>query len=75
MPKNFKTSWAFGDKSELARRAGISPQYLSDIIAGRKTCSSRLGTLLAKHSMALGYDIPRSVWVFQDMRVISPLFF
>ena len=42
--------WKWGQKSELARRAGISPQYLSDILNCRARASRELAEKLEKVS-------------------------
>lgn len=69
-----KTVWSWGDKSRVARGAGIGAAFLSDIMAGRKPCSAVLAVKLERSAKDLGYDIPRTLWAFEDMRQGNPLF-
>lgn len=45
-------------QAELAARTGVSPAYISNVIAGKKDISS-------KFAMALEYalDVPKSFWL------------
>lgn len=63
-----KTAWKRGDRIRVARLAGISPQYMCDIIHGRKVARPELAIRLEAASKGCGYDIPRAVWVFRDLR-------
>lgn len=72
--KTWKHRWSPGDKRRLALDAGVSPQYLSDILAGRRQCHPDLANRLETAAANLGYRIPRAVWVFRDMRASNPLF-
>lgn len=69
-----KTKWGWGDKSRVARGAGIGSSFLCDIMAGRKPCSAALAVRLERSAKEHGYNIPRSVWCFEDMRSGNPLF-
>ena len=68
-----KQQWARGDKGRLARAANISPQYLSDILAERKTCPPVLAGVLEAAAAELGYRITRAEWVFVDLRRLNSL--
>lgn len=38
------TPWRRGEKTALAKKLGISPSYLSDILHGRKSATTELAT-------------------------------
>lgn len=44
------TKWKRGQKAELARRCGISPTHLGDILAGRKQASASLARVIEDES-------------------------
>lgn len=67
-------AWRRGDQRRLAAYAGISPQQLCDIIHHRKACYPELARKLEEGAEKLGYTIPRTVWVFLDLRKGNPLF-
>lgn len=69
-----RRSWVHGDKTRLAKGAGISPQYLSDLLSGRRDCRGKLATTLAEEAMKMGYHMPREQWVFLALRSTNPLF-
>ena len=69
-----KQQWTRGDRTKLATLAGIKPQYLCDIISGRKAARALLAVRLEAAARELGYDISRSEWAFLDMRAGNPLF-
>jgi len=59
--------WPQGTKTELARRAGLSPQFLNDILAGRKPCPAKKALRLAAESSDLvGEEIPVEDWIRND---------
>lgn len=70
----FKKAWERGDRSKLAREAGISPQYLCDIIHNRKACHPQLAVDLEQAGFRLGYRISRFQWAFPERRKDDPLF-
>lgn len=70
----YKTKWDRGDKTKLAKAAGISPQYLCDIMAGRKECRAKLAIELEQAALTLGYRISRFQWSFTTLRTNNPLF-
>ena len=45
-----KDSWKHGEKSALASRLGISPQYLSNILNGRHTPDAALAERIETES-------------------------
>ena len=70
----WRKQWVWGDKGKLAKAAGISPQYLSDIIHGRKECRGTLAITLRDEAAKMGYKIPSSDWVFRNVEPVNPLF-
>lgn len=52
-------------QGEAAKEIGISPQYLSDITSGRKSCSSRLRVTIAQR-LRVNYD-----WLVTGVGVIE----
>lgn len=68
-------TWKWGQKAMLARKAHISPQYLNDIIRGRKPCSNHLAILLAGCGRGMGVDIPAAHWANVGLRRGSAGFF
>jgi hypothetical protein len=75
--RNRKTEWSWGDKTRIAKLAGISPQYLNKILypppSEARACHVRLAKDLVRASRALGYDIAIEEWVWVAARR-SPLF-
>lgn len=69
-----KTTWQRGDQRKLAERAGCNYTQLNDIIHGRKYCHPTLAGRLSEAAKELGYNIPRALWVFQDLRKGNTLF-
>lgn len=58
----------YGEQTRLARLAGISPSRLNDILRGRRPVPPPLAIRLEAAAKELGYDVPRTVWVFRDLR-------
>ena len=73
MDKTNKT-WIWGDRKLVAKEVGISPQYLCDIMAGRKECLPSRALLLAEACKKYGYDVPALLWAFPATREHHPLF-
>jgi DNA-binding transcriptional regulator YdaS (Cro superfamily) len=67
-------TWRAGDKIKLARLAGISPQNLSNYLAGRCPCPPPRAEKLEAAAEILGYDLPAVEWVFHKLRRGNPLF-
>lgn len=63
-----KTAWKYGEQKRLAELASCNLTHLNDIIHGRKNCPPPLAVRLEAAAKELGRDIPRSVWVFRDLR-------
>lgn len=74
MIKETKNEWTRGDKALLASRAGISPQYLNDILKARKGCSAGMAITLSRACRKLGYDITPLEWAIPAARLDNPLF-
>lgn len=75
MPRRkYKRSWERGGKTAVAFSAGISRQYLSDILADRRECSVRLSRILEIAAADCGYLIRKEVWAFPERRKNNPLF-
>lgn len=49
--------WKHGDKSKLAEACNISPQYLGDILKGRKGARIKLAKIIVREAANLGYSI------------------
>ena len=64
MPMTYKTIWKRGDQTELARRAGISPQYLNDLIHARSRALPELAKVLEREAKILGYKLTVNDWIF-----------
>ena len=52
-------TWEYGDKAELARRAGISRQYLNDILKKKINAPLGVAMRLEQASRDMGKFIPR----------------
>lgn len=70
----WRRRWEWGDRRRLAIHVGISPTYLCDIMAGRKTCPPELAVKLEREACLMGYKISRMEWVFREDRKRHPLF-
>jgi hypothetical protein len=51
------STWKYGDKRKLAALAEISPQYLSDILCGRKSATTSLAPRITAGAEQLGYHL------------------
>ena len=49
-------TWNYGDRRKLAGLAGISPQYLSDLLHRRKSARLPLAKKLVAAAQGLGYS-------------------
>ncbi len=49
-----RTKWERGEKVALAARADISPQYLSDLLCGRKRALPELGKVIEEKAREMG---------------------
>lgn len=52
-------NWEYGEKAKLARRAGISRQYLNDILKKKINAPLDVAMRLEKASREMGKFIPR----------------
>ena len=59
-----RLEWKWGEKTLLANRSGISPQYLSDILAGRKGAHPELAIRIEDAARDMGLYISRMDVVF-----------
>lgn len=60
--------WERGEKAQLAKSAGISSCYLSDILAGRRKISLAVAKLLEEKAReVLDKDIPWTAWIQNDI--------
>ena len=55
--------WMRGEVSELARELEVSPQYVHDVICGRRNLSLERAKLFAHHSERIGKRIPSTDWM------------
>jgi len=58
------SGWKWGQKTELAKRAGISRQYLSDILNCRKRALPELAVKLEAASRAMGILLKKDNFMF-----------
>ncbi len=74
--RTIKQSWEWGDKTALARLAGITPQYLNDIIKGRRWPGHMLASRLARMARRMGYEVSVAEWAIPELRRAgkNPLF-
>jgi len=54
-----RTMWQHGQKTELAKRCGISLQYLSDILYGRKRALPELAESIERSAVRMGIELSR----------------
>lgn len=66
-------SWKFGEKAELARRAGLNYTMVVDIIARRKDCPKDHAASLQAAAMSLGIKTSLFDWLY-NMSTTNPLF-
>ena len=50
--------WKYGQKAELARRAKVSRQFITELTAGRRKANRRTALLLSQAASSMGLDIP-----------------
>lgn len=65
--------WKRGQKTTLARLAGISKAHLSNILCRRSRVNVALALRLEKASQEMGLVIPRECWVF-NFETTNPYF-
>ena len=58
------SKWKPGEQSELARRAGVSKQQLSNILARRSRPSVKAALRLERAAQEMGLRIPKEDWLF-----------
>lgn len=61
---DFKFSWEWGQKAKLAKSAGISRQYLSDILNCRKRALPELAVKLEAGAKAMGFMLTKENFMF-----------
>jgi len=69
--------WPHGTQSELARRIGVSPRMINDILHRRRRVSAKRAKILeAASACVLGRDsvVPAADWVF-NLESDHPAFF
>lgn len=66
--KKYKTKWEKGDRSKIARRLGVAASVVCDYVNGHRNVTPSTAVKLEKLCAELGYNIPRSAWVFHDER-------
>lgn len=59
-----KMQWKRGQRAEIARRAGISKQHLTNILKRRKNARPSVAVRLEQASAEVGQYIPRTEWAF-----------
>ena len=72
MPKKIYSEWIIGDKKRLAEAAGISPQYLNDIIHARYGASKDTAINLETAATELGIPLDRFDFLY-PLESSSPL--
>jgi transcriptional regulator with XRE-family HTH domain len=58
--------WKWGQKSELARRAGISKQYLSDILNCRKRALPELAAKLEEEATKMSLPLAKEYFMYPE---------
>lgn len=58
-----KETWTHGEKTQLAQYAGISKQYLNDILKQRTDASEELAEKLEKGCESFGTFISKHDWM------------
>ncbi len=56
--------WKHGEKAELARRAGISPPHLCNILGRRTRAGAALAHRLESACYGMGIRISKEDWAF-----------
>ena len=64
MTRKKPRAWKWGEKADLARRGGISPQYLNDIIHARKRAPHVVATRLARAAEELALGLTRDDFLY-----------
>ena len=54
-----RTTWTYGEKSELARRVGIPPAYLGSILHGRQRATPERAAQIEDHALTMGLHLTR----------------
>ena len=66
MVNRYKTEWQRGDKTRLAKSAGITRAYLWMLLRRKYPCRPVLAAKLEEAAQAMGYRIPKAAWCFGD---------
>ncbi len=61
-----RTNWSHGEKAELARRVGVSPGYISDLLHGVKRALPERAEEIAAHAQAMGLQLNRDDLMFPE---------
>ena len=56
--------WGHGQKAELARRCDITPQYLNDLIHGRKSATPERARQLTAQADEMGLAFTRADFLY-----------
>ncbi len=64
MFENLRVHWQRGEKVALAARCDISPQYMSDLLCGRKRAIPELGLKLEEQAKAMGIHLTKEDMMF-----------
>ncbi len=62
-----KAFWSTGDKARLAEAAGVSLQYLSDLLSRRRRASPDLARKLSDLAATMDKSIPVTAWLYPDV--------
>jgi len=65
MPKK-KKGWQYGQKAQLALRAGMTRSHLNDVLNGRIYATPEVATRIADAAKTLGLDIKRANLIFPE---------
>lgn len=57
MAKSMKEEWAYGDRAELARRAGVSKSHLANVLGRRTTMRRNKARIVAAVARRMGYAL------------------
>jgi len=52
-----RVTWQYGEKTILAKRCDISPQYFSDLLCGRRRTLPELGKTIEKNAADMGIHL------------------
>ena len=68
------STWKHGQKAQLAKAAGIRPQFFNDILSRRRKCPPRAAIELEDASTGiLGYKVSAVDWL-QNQQSPHPIF-